>query len=143
MIVALPMTPERYAELTRLCQAALELNASQRTAFLSQACAGDDELRAEIEALLAADEAENSLIDSPALEVAAQIFAHEQGAITGRKLGNYQILSQLGAGGMGEVYLAEDTRLKRKVALKVLPAAFTQNAERVRRFEREGKPAWP
>lgn len=141
MIVALPMTPERYAELTRLCQAALELNASQRTAFLSQACAGDDELRAEIEALLAADEAENSLIDSPALEVAAQIFAHEQGAITGRKLGNYQILSQLGAGGMGEVYLAEDTRLKRKVALKVLPAAFTQNAERVRRFEREAQAA--
>jgi eukaryotic-like serine/threonine-protein kinase len=55
------MTPQRYAEITRLCQAALELNASQRAAFLSQACAGDDELRTEIEALLAADEAENSL----------------------------------------------------------------------------------
>jgi serine/threonine protein kinase/Tol biopolymer transport system component len=119
----------------------LELNASQRAAFLSQACLDDDELRAEVEALLAADEAENSFIDSPALEVAAQIFAHEQGAITGQKLGNYQILSQLGAGGMGEVYLAEDTRLKRKVALKVLPVAFTQNAERVRRFEREAQAA--
>jgi eukaryotic-like serine/threonine-protein kinase len=135
------MTPERYAEITRLCQAALELNASQRAAFLSQACLGDDELRAEVEALLAADKAENSFFDAPALEVAAQIFAREQPALTGQKLGNYQILQQLGAGGMGEVYLAEDTRLRRKVALKLLPAAFTQNAERVRRFEREAQAA--
>ncbi len=135
------MTPERYAEITRLCQAAMELNASQRAAFLSQACTGDDELRAEVEALLAADEAENSLIDAPALEVAAQIFAREQRSLTGQRLGNYQILSQLGAGGMGEVYLAEDTRLRRKVALKLLPAAFTQDAERARRFEREAQAA--
>ncbi|MEP7336777.1 MAG: protein kinase [Acidobacteriota bacterium] len=135
------MTPQRYAEITRLCQAALELNASQRVAFLSQACAGDDELRAEVESLLAADEAENSLIDSPALEAAAQIFAREQRSLTGQRLGNYQILSQLGAGGMGEVYLAEDTRLKRKVALKLLPAAFTQDAGRVRRFEQEAQAA--
>jgi Tol biopolymer transport system component/serine/threonine protein kinase len=135
------MTPQRYAEITRLCQAALELNASQRTAFLAQACAGDDELRAEIETLLAADEAENSFIDKPALEVAARIFASEQPTLAGTRLGNYQILSQIGAGGMGEVYLAEDTRLKRKVALKLLPAAFTQDAERVRRFEQEAQAA--
>ena len=135
------MTPERYDEITRLCQAALELNASRRAAFLSQACAGDDELRAEIEALLAADEAENSLIDSPALEVAAQMFAHRQHSLTGERLGNYQILQKLGAGGMGEVYLAEDTRLKRQVAIKLLPVAFTGDAERVRRFEREAQAA--
>ncbi|MBL8208377.1 MAG: serine/threonine-protein kinase [Blastocatellia bacterium] len=135
------MTPERYAEITRLCQAALELNPSQRAAFLSQACAGDDELRAEVESLLSADEAENGFIDSPGLEVAAQIFAREQPSLTGERLGNYQILSQLGAGGMGEVYLAEDTRLKRKVALKLLPASFTQDAERVRRFEQEAQAA--
>ena len=119
----------------------MELNAGQRAAFLAQACAGDDNLRGEVEELLAADAAENSFFDSPALEVAAQIFAHEQGAITGQKLGNYLVLSQLGAGGMGEVYLAEDTRLKRKVALKLLPVAFTQNAERLRRFEREAQAA--
>lgn len=117
----------------------MELSGGQRGAFLSQACAGDDELRAEIEALLAADEAENSFFDSPALEVAAQIFAREQGSMTGQWLGNYQILSPIGAGGMGEVYLAEDTRLKRKVALKLLPTAFTQDAERLRRFEREAQ----
>ncbi len=129
------MTPQRYAEITRLCQAALELNASQRAAFLTQACADDAELRAEVESLLAADAAENSFIDAPALEAAARIFAREQPTLSGQRLGNYQILRQLGAGGMGEVYLAQDTRLKRKVALKLLPAAFTQDAERVRRFE--------
>jgi eukaryotic-like serine/threonine-protein kinase len=135
------MTPQRYAEITRLCQAALELNASQRVAFLAQACAGDDELRAEIESLLAADAAENNFIDSPALEVAAQIFAQEQRSLTGERLGNYQILQRIGAGGMGEVYLAEDTRLHRKVALKLLPAAFTQDADRVRRFAQEARAA--
>lgn len=135
------MTPERYAEITRLCQAALELNASQRTAFLAQACADDVELRSEIEELLAADAAENSFIDQPALHVAAHIFAHEQPSLIGTQLGNYQILQQLGAGGMGEVYLAEDTRLKRKVALKLLPAAFTQDKDRVRRFEQEAQAA--
>ncbi|MBI1761521.1 MAG: serine/threonine-protein kinase [Acidobacteria bacterium] len=135
------MTPERYLEITRLCQAALELNASQRAAFLSQACAGDDDLRGEIEALLAADAQANSLIDKPALEVAAKLFAREQRSLAGERLGNYQVLSRLGAGGMGEVYLAEDTRLKRKVALKLLPAAFTQDSERVSRFEQEAQAA--
>ena len=119
----------------------MELSAAQRAAFLTQACAGDDELRAEIEELLVADAAENSFIDAPALEAAAQIFAREQRTLTGQRLGNYQILKKLGAGGMGEVYLAEGTRLKRKVALKLLPAAFTQDAERLRRFEREAQAA--
>jgi eukaryotic-like serine/threonine-protein kinase len=136
------MSPQRYAEITRLCQAALELNASQRNAFLSQACAGDDELRAEIESLLAADEAENSFIDQPALNVAAQIFAHEQPQVqSGQQFGQYQLLSLLGAGGMGQVYLAQDVRLKRKVALKLLPPAFTQDNDRVRRFEQEAQAA--
>ena len=126
VFASIRMTPQRYAEIPRLCQAALELNASQRAAFLSQACLDDDDVRAEVEALLAADEAENNLIDWPALEVAAQIFVREQPALTGQRLGNYQILSPLGAGSMGEVYLAEDTRLKRKVALKLLPNAFTE-----------------
>lgn len=135
------MTPERYAEITRLCQPALELNASQRAAFLSQACAGDDELRSEVEELLAADEAEDSFIDQPALNAAAHIFAHEQPSLIGKQLGNYQILQRLGVGGMGEVFLAEDARLKRKVALKLLPATFTQDSERARRFEREAQAA--
>jgi eukaryotic-like serine/threonine-protein kinase len=131
------MTPQRYAEITRLCQSALGLSASARAAFLAAACAGDDELRAEVEALLAADAAEGSLIDAPALEVAARIYADERPSLSGRRLGHYHILRLIGAGGMGEVYLAEDARLHRKVALKLLPAAFTDDAERVRRFRQE------
>jgi eukaryotic-like serine/threonine-protein kinase len=136
------MTPERYQHITRLCQAALELNASQRNAFLTQACADDDDLRAEIESLLAADEMADSFIDKPALDVAAQLLtnSHRQFA-AGQRLSHYELHSRLGAGGMGEVYLAEDERLHRKVALKLLPAVFTQDRERVQRFALEAQAA--
>src|SRR5262249_33662683 len=81
-------------------------------------------------------------IETPALAMAAGLLAQEpaQSAV-GRRIGPYQALSLLGAGGMGEVYLAEDSRLGRKVALKLLPARFTQAAERVRRFKREARAA--
>ncbi len=136
------MTPERYQQITRLHQAAIELTPSQRAAFLDQACAGDGELRREVESLLAHDAQSDSFLAAPALNVAAQLLTPPLHAITGgQRISHYQILSLLGTGGMGEVYLAEDTRLHRKVALKLLPAAFTQDAARLRRFEREAQAA--
>src|SRR5262249_29169189 len=81
-------------------------------------------------------------IEAPALEVAAELLAQDRGEQrAGRQIGHYQILSLLGAGGMGEVYLAQDRQLGRRVALKLLPAQFTQDGERVRRFKQEARAA--
>jgi serine/threonine protein kinase/Tol biopolymer transport system component len=132
------MTPERYQAIARLYHAAMEMERDRRATFLEQACAGDEELRREVESLIASDEEAVDFIEAPALEVAAEMLAAEQGAgRVGRQVSHYRILSLLGAGGMGEVYLAEDMRLRRRIALKLLPAQFTHDANRVRRFKQE------
>ena len=136
------MTPERYQQIDQLADAALELGVEERAAFLDQACAGNEELRGQVERLLSAHEHEDSFLSAPALEVIAQGMAAAQAqSLIGRQLGHYQILSLLGAGGMGEVYMAEDTILGRKVALKLLPAEFTRDQDRLRRFKQEARAA--
>ncbi len=135
------MTPERYRLVGRIYHAALELESGELAAFLDEACAGDSALRRKVESLLAAARA-TGFMDRPALEVAAEVLAEDQrGALAGRRLGQYEVRSLLGSGGMGDVYLARDTRLGRDVALKLLPAAFTRDAERLRRFEHEARAA--
>ena len=132
----------RWQQVEKLCQAALELEESQRRAFLEQACAGDQELRREVESLLRFDTQRDRFIEEPALEVAAKIMAHEKPeSLIGHQLGSYQIVSLLGAGGMGVVYRARDPRLKRSVAIKVLPADKMCDLERKRRFIQEARAA--
>jgi len=136
------MESERWQQIESLYYAALDRDAAQRAAFLDEACAGEEELRREVESLLAVHEQSEGFLAAPALEVAAQVIAEEQGqTMAGRKVSHYQVLSLLGAGGMGEVYLAEDTRLWRKVALKLLPQKFTQDRDRVLRFQQEARAA--
>ncbi len=136
------MTPERYQEVGQLYRAALEVEPEQRTAFLVGACGDDEALRQEVESLLGYAMQRDGLMDQPALEVAAKaIAADPHWSPVGQRLGHYQILSLLGKGGMGEVYLAQDTNLGRKVALKLLPPAFTRDQERLRRFKREARSA--
>jgi serine/threonine protein kinase len=136
------MTPERWQRIEHLYHAALERDANERAAFLAEACTGDNALRREVESLLLCDARAENFIESPALEIAAQLRAEERAqSMIGRQLGHYKILSLLGMGGMGEVYLAEDTKLDRKVALKLLPAEVTQDSGRLRRFVQEAKAA--
>src|SRR5262247_4934647 len=134
------MKPERWRQIDQLLEAALERRPDERAAFLAAACAGDESLQLEVESLLRSDEAAESFIEKPAVALAAEAFAERQvQTLAGRRIGHYKILSRLGAGGMGEVYLAEDAKLSRKVALKLLPAEFTRDAGRVRRFAQEAR----
>ncbi len=132
----------RWQEVDKLLEAALEREPSQRPAFLDEACAGDEELRREVESLLAAHEGAGSFIEAPALEVAARATGTERARlVAGQQLGSYKILSPLGAGGMGEVYKARDTRIGREVAIKVLPSAFSSDVHSLSRFELEARAA--
>jgi hypothetical protein len=138
------MTPERWQKIEQLCNAALEREASQRGAFLAQACQGDDELRREVESLLAQEKPAESFLESVGAEVSRRVLAKIRGAdgeesMIGRRLGSYQVVSLLGAGGMGEVYQARDTKLGRDVAVKVLPAGLIHDADRLTRFQREAR----
>jgi eukaryotic-like serine/threonine-protein kinase len=136
------MTPERYKQIGQICYAALQLDADQRAAFLTQACAADAELRHEVESLLANQEQAESFIETRAFNVAAKALAAAEAVpLAQQKIGRYEVLSLLGQGGMGEVYLALDARLGRKIALKLLPAEYTQDVGRVRRFEQEARAA--
>ena len=136
------MTPEKYEKVAHLYHAALDLPRERRSPFLADACAADESLRLEVESLLAANEAAGDFILTSAMSVAARSIAHEEdvGMLTGR-VGAYDIVSLIGQGGMGEVYQAHDTRLGRKVALKLLRPALTGNSDAVRRFEQEARAA--
>ena len=137
------MQAKRWQEIDRLFDAVLERDPAERAAFLAGSSAGDDELRREVESLLAAYERAAKFIEVPAVEVAAKAATAGENhpSALGQTIGPYRVLSLLGAGGMGKVYLAEDTRLGRRVALKLLPGEFTHDSERIRRFEREARAA--
>ncbi|HKE60750.1 MAG TPA: serine/threonine-protein kinase, partial [Pyrinomonadaceae bacterium] len=132
---------ERWQQVEQLYHAALECPAEQRPAFLAEACGADEVLRREVESLLAYEDRAENFIETPALDVAAKMMAQEQGVTVpaGQSINQYKIISPLGAGGMGEVYLAEDTRLARRVALKFLPAHLTRDKRYLRRFEQEAR----
>jgi Tol biopolymer transport system component len=131
---------ERRRRVDDLCDAALGRDVDDRAAFVAAECADDDVLRREVEALLAHAERAERFLETPIAEVAAHLFADDRPAsLEGRRIGSYQFLSLLGAGGMGDVYRARDTRLGRDVAIKVLANLILPDAERLARFEREAQ----
>ena len=136
------MKPERWQEINDIFLSAAERPPQERTAFLEEACHGDERLRREVESLIACDERAENFIESPALEVALELLTNDRaGAMVGESIGHYRIESLIGAGGMGEVYLARDERLGRKVALKLLPERLTADETQLSRFKTEARMA--
>src|SRR5215813_5084680 len=128
------MTSERWQQIKVVLQEALELPPQQRSGFLAEACSDDPTLRQEVESFLAlGDQAvPTGILDTLASRVALP---------PGTRLGEYEVQSLLGVGGMGEVYRARDTKLRRDVAIKVLPSLVSNDPDRLRRFEQEARAA--
>jgi serine/threonine protein kinase len=126
------MQADRWKEVQELYEAAIALAPEKRAAFLEHACPADDGLRGEVRSLLAQNV--DSFLESAPLSAIKTLSA-------GAKLGNFEIVELIGRGGMGEVYRARDARLKRDVAIKVLPAGLARDPDRIARFEREARAA--
>jgi len=127
------MTPERWQRMKGVLYEALELPPAQRAKFLDRACSGEDSFRREVDSLLSSDDlARSTLFHSSESRVPLS---------SGTKLGHYEVQSLLGAGGMGEVYRGHDPRLGRDVAIKILPPVFSNDPDRLRRFEQEARAA--
>ena len=136
------MTPERWKQVTALFHEVLERTGIERDDFLAERTADDPDLRREIESLLRADASNAGFLDTPAWGVAPELmFEDEEASLTGRTLGPYKVLEEIGRGGMGIVYAAEDTRLGRKVALKALPPDYSSDPVRRERLRREARAA--
>ncbi len=136
------MTPEQYRRVGELYDAANSLAPEARGAFLDDACAGDDTLRHEVESLLRAHEQADGFLTEKMADAVAELAAQPPASsLIGQRISHYEILAPLGKGGMGEVFLAQDTSLSRKVALKFLPAGLTANEDARRRFTREARAA--
>src|SRR6185503_15352625 len=138
------MTPELWKQVDALLDAALELPPEKREQFVAEACDGHEELREEVLSLVKAQSKASGFMERSAMKVAAQMLAQDsslrnQASLVGQEIGTYKIESLLGIGGMGEVYLARETKLNRRVALKILPSQFVADAERANRFEREAQ----
>ncbi len=134
------MTPERWARVEELFHTARARPPHERAAFLAEACPDDHALRRDVESLLHESGSDDGFLAEPTLPMTAQALSDPAPPdMTGQSLGGYQLEVLLGAGGMGEVYLARDETLGRDVAIKILPRAFTSHADRLARFEREAR----
>ena len=134
------MTDPQWENLKEIFHAAVALPLKERTAYLDKVCDGNQSLRQAVESLLGSHE-ESNFVDAPAFEAAAEMLADGIEVRPGQMVAHYRILSLLGEGGMGKVYLAEDTKLHRRVAIKFLPAQSVANEQAKRRLLREAQAA--
>ncbi|MEO6051540.1 MAG: protein kinase, partial [Pyrinomonadaceae bacterium] len=136
------MTDEKWQKVREIFDSAVRRKPEERRKFVLEACGKDRTLLAEVESLLSSHDGAESFMETPAVAGVARVIAAETKHLErGQTLGQYEIIEQIGEGGMGEVYLAKDTRLERKTALKILPGNVAQDEERMQRFVREAKSA--
>src|SRR5437870_1810644 len=134
------MTPVRFQTIEEIFLAALEQEPDHVSAFLDTACEGDEALRREVEVLLTSDQRAGRFIESSPVGLATKIIQNGQAdSLVGQTIDHYKISESIGAGGMGEVYLATDIVAGRKAALKLLPLRFTGDADRLKRFQQEAR----
>src|SRR5262249_5282313 len=134
------MNPDQWKHIDELAQAALEFSPEERAAFLHKVCRGDDRLRQEVESLIVYQLDARSFLERPAIQDAAGLLVKDETeSRAGQSIAHYKIEKQLGSGGMGEVYLASDTRTDRPVALKLLPRSLIGDEASVRRFQQEAR----
>jgi serine/threonine protein kinase len=133
------MTPQHWQQVKHVFQSAIQYPPERRAAFVDEACANDPTLRSEVDSLISSYDQGDDSIEGMAGDVAVQILADDRGLLIGKNIGSYKIISEIGSGAMGNVFLAQDPRLNRRVALKLLPAEFAQNQDRLRRFQREAR----
>ena len=132
------MTPARLQTIEEIFHSARDQEPGQVGAYLDIACEGDELLRAKVETLLASHNRAGDFIETPAVGIATRIIENEQpDRLVGQRIGHYELCARIGAGGMGEVYLATDLTAGRKAALKLLPTRFTSDEERLKRFQQE------
>lgn len=129
------MDAERWRKVADLCTAALTRPTGERQAFVGEACGADLDLQRDVESLLAVEAEAEDFLEAPPDTLTTG--APQSGTLAGRALGSYQLEALIGAGGMGEVYRARDTKLDRAVAVKILPPGFADNLDRLSRFRRE------
>jgi len=133
--------PARRRQIEHLVTAALRLSGAERASFLEEACAGDTDLRGEVEALTAQDGRADEFFETPALEALAERLAYADDLPAGQVISHYRILEKIGAGGMGAVYKGEDLKLGRLVAIKILLEAVALDDAAIRRFQFEARAA--
>ncbi len=137
------MNPEQWQKLEKVFHATLEIEPSKRSAFLKVACEGDENILKEVEKFLSAHDEADDFIQKPVFSEAIQLLSSpdKTPSLVGKSFSHYEIISRIGVGGMGEVYLARDTKLERNVALKVLLPEIAKDEDRVRRFKLEARAA--
>jgi hypothetical protein len=129
--------PGDWPRVKEIFAAAVNLPPEARASYLAATCGGDDQLRAKVQGLLESHEGARSFLETP-LELSDDNQSPTL-HLEGQRIGAYEVVARLGAGGMGEVYRARDLRLGRDVAIKILPDVFTRDPERLARFEREAR----